>query len=66
MALVHNKSWLPAFVRYNKPTRKEPMKYFTQDALNPNERTLELIKKIAYTYRVIKMADGSTASFCLN
>ena len=42
------------------------MKYFTQEALNPNERTLELIKKIAYTYRVIKMADGSAASFCLN
>lgn len=42
------------------------MKYFTQEGLNPNEGTLELIKKIAYTYRVIKMADGTTVSLCLN
>lgn len=42
------------------------MKYFTQEGLNPNDRTLDIIKKIAYTYRVIKMADGSTVSLCLN
>lgn len=45
---------------------KKPMKHFTQDHLIPNESTIELIKKIAYTYRVIKMADGTTASLCLN
>ncbi len=42
------------------------MKYFTQEAMNPSERTLDLIRTIAYTYRVIKMADGTKASFCLN
>lgn len=46
--------------------RKEPMKYFTQEAMNPSERTLDLIRNIAYTYKVIKMADGSKAPFCLN
>lgn len=40
--------------------------HFTQEGMNPNERTLDVIKKIAYTYRVIKMADGTTVSFCLN
>ncbi len=42
------------------------MKHFTQEGLNPSERTLDLIRKIAYTYRVMKLADGSTASLCLN
>lgn len=43
-----------------------PMTYFTQEKLNPNERTIELIKQIAYTYRVIKIADGTNALYCLN
>lgn len=42
------------------------MTYFTQEGLNPSERTIEIIKQIAYTYRVIKMADGTKVSFCLN
>lgn len=42
------------------------MKYFTQETLNPNEKTLEIIKQIAYTYRVIKMADGTSMPYCLN
>lgn len=42
------------------------MKHFTQDALNPSEHTLDFIRKIAYTYRVIKLADGTVVPFCLN
>lgn len=42
------------------------MKYFTPDALKPSEKTLRLIKEIAHTYRVAKMANGSEISFCLN
>ncbi len=42
------------------------MKYFTPNVLKPSERTLNLIKQIAYTYRVAKMADGSIVSYCLN
>ena len=42
------------------------MKYFTPETLNPSEKTLEIIKQIAYTYRVIKMADGTTVPYCLN
>lgn len=42
------------------------MKYFTQETLNPNEKTLEIIRQIAYTYRVIKMADGTSMPYCLN
>lgn len=42
------------------------MKYFTQETLNPSERTLEIIKQIAYTYRVIKLTDGTQMPYCLN
>ena len=42
------------------------MAYFTQKSLNPSERTIDIIKQIAYTYRVIKMADGTSIPFCLN
>ena len=43
-----------------------PMMYFTPDNLNPSEETIELIKQIAYTYRVIRMKDGTTMPYCLN
>lgn len=42
-----------------------PMKYFTQ-LYNPSERTLELLRQIARSYRVLKLADGTTMSLCLN
>lgn len=42
------------------------MTYFTPERLNPSERTIELIKQIAHTYRVIKMADGTQMPYCLN
>lgn len=37
--------------------------HFTQEGMNPNERTLDIIKKIAYTYRVIKW---QTERLCLS
>lgn len=43
------------------------MKYFTPDVLNqPSEKTLRLIKHIAHTYRVVKMANNTAVSYCLN
>ena len=36
------------------------MKYFT-----PSEKTLQIIRQIAYTYRVIKV-NGKNEVFCLN
>lgn len=44
----------------------KPMKHFTPETFSPNERTLEVIKQIAYTYRVIKLSDGNTIPYCLN
>lgn len=41
------------------------MKYFTHDEITPSEKTLNLIRQIAYTYRVIKM-NGRTEAYCLN
>lgn len=41
------------------------MKYFTQEDLNPSEKTLSIIRQIAYTYRVIK-ENGHKKVYCLN
>lgn len=51
-----------------------PMKIFTsydqseenqEEWFNPSERTLDLIRQIAYTYRTIKF-NGRNEIFCLN
>lgn len=41
------------------------MKHFTQEDLKPSEKTLNIIRQIAYTYRAMR-ANGSTLSYCLN
>ena len=42
-----------------------PMKYFTPKEVRPSEKTLKMIRQIAYTYRAIKM-NGKNEAFCLN
>ena len=42
-----------------------PMKYFTQEEKSPSFKTLNLIRQIAYTYRVIKV-NGQAEAYCLN
>lgn len=37
------------------------MQIFTYEEMNPSEKTLKLIKEIAYTYRVI-----NHQAYCLN
>ena len=41
------------------------MKYFTQKEAQPSENTLNIIRQIAYTYRVITV-NGKKEVFCLN
>ncbi len=41
------------------------MKLFTPEELKPSEKTLNIIRQIAYTYRVIKI-NGKMKSYCLN
>ncbi|WP_456000972.1 hypothetical protein [Prevotella sp.] len=38
---------------------------FTPEELKPSEKTLALIRQIAYTYRTFKM-NGKIKSYCLN
>ena len=38
-----------------------PMQIFTYEEMTPSERTIRLIKQIAYTYRVAKQQ-----AYCLN
>lgn len=43
------------------------MKYFTPEGLNPSEKTLLLIKQIAYAYNsVLNNNDKTSKSMCLN
>ena len=42
-----------------------PMKYFTLEETSPSETTLNLIRQIAHTYRVLHLKDSSV-SYCLN
>ena len=42
-----------------------PRKYFTPKEVRPSEKTLKMIRQIAYTYRAIKM-NGKNEAFCLN
>lgn len=44
---------------------KQPMKYFTPSEMNPSEKTLRIIRQIAYTYRVANV-NGTCKSYCLN
>jgi hypothetical protein len=41
------------------------MEYFTSEEAKPSEKTLNFIRHIAYTYRVLTM-NGRTESYCLN
>jgi len=41
------------------------MKHFTPEDVKPSEQTLSIIRRIAYTYRVVK-ATGNVDSYCLN
>lgn len=41
------------------------MRHFTSEEQTPSERTLNFIRQLAYTYRVIKM-NGKNEAFCLN
>lgn len=46
-------------------TLLQPMKHFTSSEQNPSEKTLDIIRQIAYTYRVMKI-NGSYKSYCLS
>lgn len=41
------------------------MKYFTSEELKPSEATLNLIRQLARTYRVVDINNKKT-SYCLN
>ena len=41
------------------------MKYLTQ-LKNPSERTLEIVRQIARSYRAFKLSDGSFVTLCVN
>ncbi len=51
----------------NNPKKsKQPMKIFTPEEMKPSEKTLNIIRQIAYTYRVSKQSDGKACAYCLN
>ncbi len=42
------------------------MTFFTQEHLNPSEKTLEFIRSFAYSYNVDKTTGSATVALCLN
>lgn len=60
-----NKAARRALYKYDKPKQSVPMDFFTPEELTPSERTLALIRQIAYTYRAFK-ANGRYEMYCLN
>ena len=38
---------------------------FTKEEMKPSEKTLNIIRQIAYTYKVIKV-NGKLETYCLN
>lgn len=48
----------------NKVIQKKPMKHSTPNE-NPSQKTLNFIKQLAYTYRVVNIK-GRNETFCLN
>ena len=49
----------------NAKFKELPMKYFTPEDMKPSEQTLNLIRQIAYTYKVFKNS-GKPQVYCLN
>jgi len=41
------------------------MQHFTSEELRPSEKTLNIIRQIAYTYRTF-MTENGMRSYCLN
>lgn len=41
------------------------MNYFTQEEPSPSRKTLNLVRQIAYTYRMIEV-NGRKEAYCLN
>lgn len=41
------------------------MTYFTQEDLKPSEKTLNMIRQIAHSYRIVREQEG-TNSYCFN
>lgn len=59
---------MTGFLRYDNITHKRkdsPMKHFTQEELKPSERTLNIIRQLAYTYRVINV-NGHKEVYCMS
>lgn len=40
------------------------MQYFTQEDLKPSEKTLQLIRQVAYSYQLLR--NGNPKDYCLN
>jgi hypothetical protein len=40
------------------------MQYFTQEDLKPSEKTLQLIRQVAYSYQLLQ--NGNQKDYCLN
>ncbi len=64
MACPSHQSGAPGFQEFDY--KKElSMQHFTLEEVSPSEKTLNLIRQIAYTYRLLKR-NGDHQMYCLN
>ncbi len=47
------------------PKKELPMQNFTLEEMKPSEHVLNMIRQIAYSYRVMKV-NGKNEAYCLN
>ncbi len=68
-ATICNKHRTAAFTKYKNISKTYkialPMKYFTQEELQPSEKTLSFIRQIAYSYRLAQ-ANNRNKPYCVS
>ena len=66
---ICNKHRRSAFTKYKNISKTYkialPMKYFTQEELQPSEKTLSFIRQIAYSYRLAQ-ANNRNKPYCVS
>ena len=60
-----NKSPSYCVIKVEITPKKLPMQNFTPEEMKPSEHVLNMIRQIAYTYRVLNI-NGKNEAYCLN
>lgn len=62
---LYNKDYRICVNTIEHLNNNQPMKYFTPEEIQPSERTLNIIRQVAYSYRPVDK-DGQLQSIFVN